>query len=111
MKTIFDNIRNTLRNLLKIRKKRRIPPVGSRPAVNTYIYRGNLKMLVTHEMDDAMWQWLSLQNWRKISVPKDRRSYHLLSRQALRALLKASSDDLESEHARILTTRSKSSSM
>lgn len=108
MNAAFEKVRNGIRNLFKIRKKRRTPPVGTRPGVNSYICRGNLKMLVTHEIDEAMWQWLALQNWRKITVPNDRRKYRYLPERACRTLVKAPREELESVYRKVLDAGSRS---
>jgi hypothetical protein len=107
MRSVVEKVRNGFRNLLKIRRKRRMSLVGARPMVNTYIYRGDIKMLVTHHLEDDAWQWLALQNWRKITFPNDRRRYRHLPKQALKILLRAPMDERERLHRRMLSVCSK----
>ena len=71
-------VQDGIRNLFNIRQKRRVSPVGSRPAKDSWICRGGVKMLVSHDMDNTLWQWLALNGWRKITVPNDRRRYRRL---------------------------------
>jgi hypothetical protein len=108
VKKVFERVRNGIRTLFRIRRKRRMPPVGSRPAINTYICRGDLKMLVTHEIDEPMWQWLALQNWRKSTVSNDRRRYRYLPEKACRALVRAPREELETVYRDILAAGSQS---
>ena len=109
MRSVVDKVRNGVRNLFNIRRKRRVSPVGARPMVNTYISRGDIKMLVTHHLDDDVWQWLALQNWRKITFPNDRRRYRHLPKQALKILLQAPMDEREYIHRRMLSASKKPS--
>lgn len=103
----IEKVRNTVRNLFNIRKKRRVPPVGTKPSVNSHICRGNVKMRVTHELDDRLWQWLALQNWRKITVPDDRRRYRHLPDKAFRMLLRAPVEELGDTHRMLLAAVSR----
>jgi hypothetical protein len=75
--------------------------------VNTCICRGTYKMLVTHEIDNGLWQWLAMLGWRKISVPDDRRRYRRLPKEALKILLKTPPEALDSVHARMLAAVAK----
>lgn len=102
MVALIERVRNGIRNLLGVRQKRKMPPVGTRPPVNTHISRGGLKMLVTHDLDDATWQWLALHGWRKITVPNDRRRYRRMPRQALKVLLRAPAEERDTLHQRML---------
>lgn len=107
MRSVVDRVCNGVRNLFNIRRKRRVSPVGARPMVNSYISRGDIKMLVTHHLDDEVWQWLALQNWRKIIFPNDRRRYRHLPKRALKILLRAPMDEREYVHRRMLAACSK----
>jgi len=107
MNPAIEKVRNTVRNLFNIRQKRRVPPVGTKPSVNTHICRGSVKMRVTHELDDRLWQWLALQNWRKITVPDDRRRYRHLPDSAFKVLLRAPIEELGDTHRRMLSAASR----
>ena len=102
MKMIYEKFRDGIRNLFNIRQKRRVSPVGSRPAKDSWICRGGVKMLVSHDMDNTLWQWLALNGWRKITVPNDRRRYRRLPKEALRILIKAPQDELDDIHSLML---------
>ncbi|MBK9445492.1 MAG: hypothetical protein IPO00_04995 [Betaproteobacteria bacterium] len=107
MKTLYEKAKNRLRSLFNIRRKRRSPPVGTKPAVNACICRGTVKMQVTHEIDSSLWQWLALQGWRKITVPNDRRRYRNLPKEAMKILIKASPEALDPIHGRMLAAAAK----
>lgn len=109
MKMLYERIRDGFRNLFNIRQKRRAAPVGSRPAKDSWICRGSIKMLVTHDIDNTLWQWLALNGWRKITVPNDRRRYRRLPKEALRILIKAPQEELDAIHGRMMAAVAKSS--
>lgn len=102
MKMFYEKAKNGLRNLFNVREKRKPAPVGTKPAINTDVCRGTLKMQVTHEIDNVLWQWLALQGWRKITVPNDRRCYRRLPKGAMKILMKTPPEALDSVHGRML---------
>lgn len=105
---LYDKVRSGFRNLFNIRKARKLVPVGSRPVVDTYICRRDVKMLVTHEIDDSLWQWLAMCGWRKITVPNDRRHYHRLPKTALKILIRTPPEQLDDIHRRMMAAVAKS---
>ncbi|MCP5268927.1 MAG: hypothetical protein H6943_07810 [Zoogloeaceae bacterium] len=104
----YEKLKNGFRNLFRIRQKRRPLPPGTRPLVDTYICRGNLKMLVTHEMDEALWHWLAERNWRKPTMPNDRRQYRYLPLKAFKVIVRASEEERESIYQRVMAARTRS---
>ena len=104
----LEKVKNKVRNLLTIRQKRQSAPVGTKPIVDSYICHNNLKMLVTHELEDELWQWLAQRGWRKITVPNDRRQYRYLPSKAFKVLLRAPEEELESIYQRVMAARTRS---
>ncbi|MES2208029.1 MAG: hypothetical protein V4525_14685 [Pseudomonadota bacterium] len=98
-----EKIKNYLRTLFKIRKKRRLGLQGSKPLVNAYLILDRLKMQVTLDMSDDLWEWLALQGWREATVPNDRRKYTLLPIQSFSAICLASREERDMVYLDILS--------
>jgi hypothetical protein len=65
----------SVRNLLGIRKRRRLLPRGPQPAPGSKIINGNLRMEVLEGLSPQLWTWLSNLGWRKAMYKYDRRKY------------------------------------
>jgi hypothetical protein len=72
---LVSNVRDQVRNLLKIRRERELPPPGSKPALGARIVCGDLRMRVQAGMSDPLWIWLLSKGWREVLVRHDRRRY------------------------------------
>lgn len=95
-------MKDWIRTALSIRNKRRAPPVGSLPPVGATIVRGAVKMAVTHDVAPELWDWLVLSGWRNLPVKVDRRKGLRAPQSALRDLARATPQERDRVHGRIL---------
>lgn len=102
MKHALQGVTKRIRNLLGVRRQRQLPPVGTRPGINSYIYCDTVKMLITGEMDDTLWRWLAGKHWRKLAHSDDRRRYRHLPSRAFRLLLQAPPEERDAVYAKIV---------
>lgn len=85
-------MKDFLRTVLGIRKKRRSLPVTSTPRPGASLIRNGDKIKLNQPCDDELWDWLLLMGWRVCAVRNDRRRYRLLPADAIRRLKAASVD-------------------
>lgn len=95
-------MKDWIRNVLSIRQTRRPAPVGRVPAVGADIQRGTLKMAVTHQISEELWDWLVLSGWRNLPVETDRRRGMRLPGEALKTLVDADPQERNQVYARLL---------
>jgi hypothetical protein len=100
-------IKDTLRTLLKIRVKRETPVMGSRPRMGGKISLGPMRMYVTSNPSDELWYFFSLQGWREVSYPRDRRKYVDLPRGSFDLLARCNSADREVRYRQIVASASR----
>lgn len=72
---LVSNVRDQVRNLLKIRRDRELPPPGAKPPLGSRIVCGEVRMRVQAGMSDALWRWLLAGGWREVTFRPDRRRY------------------------------------
>lgn len=72
---LVSNVRDQVRNLLKIRRDRELPPPGMRPALGARVVCGDLRMRVQAGMSENLWRWLVALGWREVTFRPDRRRY------------------------------------
>lgn len=75
MVAVAINVRNQVRNLLGIRRERKVPRRTLRPSVGARIFRDDVRMVVQAGLDRELWGWLQDQGWREVTVRPDRRLY------------------------------------
>jgi len=97
-------MKNFIRNLFGIRKKRRGLPSGPIPQKGAVVIRGRIKMKVTEAVSEELWHWMLLSGWRANNVRDDRRNYSNLPSNALAQLIAAESDTREKIHARLINS-------
>jgi hypothetical protein len=102
MKMIMVNLKDQLRTLFRVRKKRRTQAPGPKPSVGGAIVRGGLKMNITHQITREQWEWLILLGWRATDVRKDRRRYINLPDNALSTLIHANSQERDTLHDQLI---------
>ena len=102
MLALIERIRNEIRTLFNIRRARSLPPIGTMPPEGSWIFRSNIKMLVTGRVDKRMWAWLAQCGWRKCTFPHDRREYICLPRSAMVLLAKAPESTWDDLHSRMI---------
>lgn len=82
-------MKNFIRNLFGIRKKRKALPVTPPPKVGASIIRNGAKIKVVQPCDYELWDWLLLMGWRVNPVRNDRRTYANLPRDTIAKLRNA----------------------
>lgn len=68
-------VRDRLRTMLKIRKRRSVPRRGPKPGIGAKIFKDDVRMTVQAGMSHELWRWLQEQGWREVSFRPDRRRY------------------------------------
>lgn len=96
-------IKDKLRTLLNIRVERHRSALGPKPGAGTRIALGNLRMHVTAEPADDLWYYFSLQGWRELTYPRDRRRYVDLPRASFGLLSRCGRGDRESRYRQLVT--------
>lgn len=81
LKKLIDRVRT----MAGIRKERQLPPLKGKPPLGTSVVRDNLRMRLSHPIDDEFWQWLSSMGWRSmlVNVHKNQRRYRVVSDKVL----------------------------
>ena len=100
-------IKDKLRTLLKIRVKREMPSMGSKPRMGSKITLGSLRMYVTSTPPDELWYFFSLQGWREVSHLRDRRKYVDLPRASFDLLARCTSSEREVRYRQLVTAASR----
>jgi hypothetical protein len=95
-------IKDRLRTLLNIRVKRETSVIGAKPKMGSKITLGGMRMYVTSTPPDELWYFFSLQGWREITYPRDRRKYVDLPRASFDLLARCSSGERESRYRQLL---------
>ncbi|MGE0798073.1 MAG: hypothetical protein AB7G13_27750 [Lautropia sp.] len=95
-------IKDTLRTLLNIRVERSRIALGPKPAAGSRIALGNIRMFVTAEPADDLWYFFSLQGWRELNYPRDRRRYVDLPRASFGLLSRCAKADREIRYRQLV---------
>ena len=101
-------IKDKLRTLLNIRVKREAPGMGAKPRMGGKIALGGMRMYVTSTPPDDLWYFFSLQGWREINFPRDRRKYVDLPRASFDLLAQCTSSERETRYRQLVTAASRS---
>jgi hypothetical protein len=101
-------IKDKLRTLLNIRVKRESAIIGAKPKMGSKITMGGMRMFVTSTPPDELWYFFSLQGWREISFPRDRRKYIDLPRASFDLLARCSSSERELRYRQLIAAASRS---
>lgn len=96
-------IKDRLRTLLNIRVKREAPPMGTKPRTGSKMTMGGLRMDVTSAPPDELWYFFSLQGWREINHPRDRRRYTDLPRASFDLLACCGTGERELRYRQLVT--------
>jgi len=95
-------MKDLIRTLFGIRKKRKSLPLSTPPYKGTVIVRQNFKIVVPQSIGSELWEWMMLCGWRVNPVRNDRRKYVTLPGDALDLLIHAERDQRASIHSRLL---------
>ena len=101
-------IKDRLRTLLNIRVKREAPVIGTKPRMGSKITLGGMRMYVTSTPPDELWYFFSLQGWREVTFPRDRRKYVDLPRASFDLLARCSSSEREGRYRQLVVAASRS---
>ena len=97
-------IKDKFRTILGIRVKREMAAMGSKPRMGGKIALGAMRMYVTANPSDELWYFFSLQGWREITYPRDRRKYVDLPRASFDLLARCSSAEREVRYRQLLAS-------
>lgn len=97
-------IKNYLRTLLGIRKKRAFPKAGPIPLVGATLVRGQLSMPVTTAVSPEQWEWLTLLGWRNSDMRIDRRRYVRMPTDAFAQLIGADRYERDTLHQQLIAS-------
>ena len=97
-------IKDKFRTILGIRVKRETPAMGAKPRMGGKIALGTMRMYVTANPSDELWYFFSLQGWREINFPRDRRKYVDLPRASFDLLARCSSAEREVRYRQLLAS-------
>lgn len=101
--TIFSgSVRDGLRNLLRIRRPRTLPPRSPRPGLGARIVREDVRMIVQAGMTEDLWRWLMEQGWREVFYRPDRRVYRDVPSSIVTQLIDAAPENRDAVMARAL---------
>lgn len=103
-------IKDKLRTLLNIRVKREAPAMGTKPRMGAKIVLGGMRMGVTSTPPDELWYFFSLQGWREITHPRDRRKYVELPRSSFDQLARCNSHERELRYRQLMMGASRKGS-
>jgi len=101
-------IKDKLRTLLNIRVKRETPTIGTKPRMGSKITLGGMRMFVTSTPPDELWYFFSLQGWREINFPRDRRKYIDLPRASFDLLMRCTSSERETRYRQLVAAATRS---
>jgi hypothetical protein len=88
-------LRSQLRDLLHLRKERRLPPRGPKPAIGDFVVFRDLRMTVQAGLSDSLWHWLLEHGWREQRYRPERRHYRELPVIAVTELFDAPESERE----------------
>ena len=95
-------IRDKFRTLLNIRVKREAPTIGAKPRMGSKITLGGMRMFITSTPPDELWYFFSLQGWREVTHPRDRRKYMDLPRASFDLLARCNSSEREMRYRQLV---------
>jgi hypothetical protein len=93
-------LRDGLRNLLRIRRPRTLPPRSPRPGVGARIFCDDVRITVQAGMTDELWRWLMERGWREVFYRPDRRVYRDVPSSIVTQLIDAAPEDRDAVLAR-----------
>ncbi|MEN9864697.1 MAG: hypothetical protein RL748_287 [Pseudomonadota bacterium] len=94
---------NTIRNMIGIRRPRRIAPAGPQPQLGSNVVNGHLRMRLKYPITNEQWHWLSQKGWRTVDMRHDRRHYLTVDDQSVLDLISVDTpEERETIHSMIL---------
>lgn len=96
------SLKNTIRNVLKIRKERAIAPPGPMPQIGSSIVRERLRIRLKYPISNEQWDWFTAQGWRTVDMRNNRREYTSVPDKILVKLLERQGAERNELHARLI---------
>ncbi len=95
-------MKDFIRTLFGIRKKRQSLPPTDPPARRVVLVRGCVKMSVSTEISEELWHWLMVEGWRVSTYYNDRRVYTRMPENAVGQLMQAGNAERSMLHKKML---------
>jgi len=95
------SLKNTIRNVLNIRKERALTPAGPKPQIGSSIVRERLRIRLKYHITSEQWEWFSDHGWRTVDMRTNRREYTSVPDKVLVKLLDIEGEAREALHARL----------
>ncbi len=95
------SIKNTIRNVLNIRKERALPPAGPKPQIGSSIVRDRLRIRLKYHVTVEQWEWFVSRGWRTVDMRTNRREYTNVPDKVLLKLLDLEGEERETLHQRL----------
>lgn len=86
---ILQKLIDRLRTLARVRVRRQVDPIHSKPSLGSSIVKDRFRIRLKHPIDDELWAWLSKLGWRSMPVHNNRRRYTVVSERAFDKLVRA----------------------
>ena len=96
-------LKDTIRNVLKIRKERAIAPAGPMPKIGSSIVRERLRIRLKYPITHEQWEWFIRHGWRTVDMRTERREYTSVPDKILMKLLEKSGVERDTLHLRLIT--------
>ncbi len=99
-------LKNTIRNVLKIRKERAIAPPGPMPKIGSSVVRNRLRIRLKYPITDEQWGWFTAQGWRTVDMRSERREYTSVPDKIVVKLLERQGAERDALHTRLINKTS-----
>jgi hypothetical protein len=103
-------LKNTIRNVLNIRKERVLAPPGPKPQIGSSIVRERLRIKLKYHITGEQWDWFVERGWRSVDMRTERREYMSVPDKVLVKLLDLEGEAREALHQRLFRKSSSSKS-
>ena len=91
----MESLKNHLRTIFGVRKKRALLPRTPLPALGARIICDDVRMVVQAGFRPDLWAWLMKKGWREVTFRPDRRAYRDVPSSWVTALIDAPVEERE----------------
>jgi len=95
-------LKNTIRNVLNIRKERSIAPPGPMPQIGSSVVRERLRIRLKYPITREQWDWFTAHGWRTVDMRTERREYTSVPDKILVKLLEKTGAERDALHLRLV---------
>jgi len=95
-------LKNTIRNVLNIRKERSIAPAGPMPQIGSSVVRERLRIRLKYPITKEQWEWFTAHGWRTVDMRTERREYTSVPDKILVKLLEKQGAERDALHLRLI---------